>query len=116
MTAAEVVRAMYDAFARGDFATAMEFVAEDVVWDPGIPDHDVSQGKPALNAFFRRWLGTWSDYRFTVEEITDLGGGRVATVFHERGTGRGSGIVVDELLRGVHEVRDGKVVSWKREA
>lgn len=110
----EVVRRMVDAFVRDDVEGALECLSPAVVWDPGLPDRPIYHGHEGVQAFFRSWLGAWEDYSFEQRELIDAGAGRVVSVFHERGTGRGSGLVVDTEFAGVYEVRDGQVVAWKR--
>lgn len=116
----EVVERMVEAFRRGDFDGAMACIAPDVVWDPATPDAALvdSQSQPlgqeGVRDFFRRWLGTWQDYSYEQRELIDAGGGKVVSVFVERGTGKGSGLTVETELAGVYEVMDGLVVAWTR--
>jgi ketosteroid isomerase-like protein len=81
----ELVRRMVEAFLRGDMEVALECISPDV-----------------------------ADYSFEQRDLIDAGAGRVVSVFHERGTGRGSGLAVDTEFAGIYEVRDGQVVAWTR--
>ena len=115
-----VVERMIEAFRRGDSDAAFACIAQDVRWDPSVPDMMVVDesgdlgGHESVRRFFRRWLGTWTDYSYEQLELVDAGDGKVVSVFVERGTGKGSGLRVEKTLAGVYEVRDGLVSSWKR--
>ena len=111
----EVVRRMYEAFAAGDYPAALAFLSEDVVWDPGMPDLGARHGKREVVELFTGWLGTWADYRLDLVEVVGGTEGVVA-VFRQRGTGRGSGVTLDETHIGVHRVRDGLVTTLDRYA
>ena len=57
-------------------------------------------------------FSTFDNYRPEVEQITDVGGGRVLTLAIEHGVGRGSGARV-QAARTAHlwTLRDGKAVQ-----
>ncbi|HET9120579.1 MAG TPA: nuclear transport factor 2 family protein [Solirubrobacterales bacterium] len=107
----EIVRAMLDAFNRGDFDASLEFLAEDIEWhDPAdVPGAGVHRGPDEVRRFFVAWLGAWETYTAEAEELIDAGD-RVVVVHHEWGRGRESGIEVDNRSANLFELRDGKVV------
>jgi ketosteroid isomerase-like protein len=91
-----------------------ELLSEDVVWTvPMLDQQDSFCGHRGVAEFFRRWLGTWEGYRFEIEEIREVGDGRVVTLFTESGRGRGSGAPVQIRPLGIWTVRDGKVVDYR---
>jgi ketosteroid isomerase-like protein len=67
-------------------------------------------GQEAITEFFRRWAGTFEDYPWEVERLTDLGSGAVLAVLREIGRGKGSGARVDRPLATLYNVIDGKIV------
>jgi uncharacterized protein len=105
------VRAMIDAFNRGDFETSLGFLDDDIEWhDPtDVPGADVHRGPEGVRAFFVRWLGAWETYTAEVEEVIDAGD-KVVVVHHEWGRGKGSGVEIDNRSANVFDVRDGKVI------
>ena len=109
----EIVEAMYRAFAEGDYAGSLEYLHEDVYWNPGMPDLGARRGKQEVVDLFVGWLGTWDDYRLDLVEVIPGSDGVVA-LFRQRGRGKGSGVELDEVHVGVHHVRDGKVATLHR--
>ena len=63
----------------------------------------------AITEFFRRFAGTFEDYRWEDERLTDLGSGAVLAVLRETGRGKGSGVPVDRPLAALYTVIDGKI-------
>jgi ketosteroid isomerase-like protein len=113
MTAAvDIVTEVCRRFA--DDEDPFELLADDVVWEVPMFDHDESfHGHLGVAEFFRRWLGTWEGYEFELEEMHPCTDGRVVTLFTERGRGRGSGVPVEIRPLGVWTVADGKVVAYR---
>jgi ketosteroid isomerase-like protein len=58
----------------------------------------------------RSYRGTFDEYKYEVEKLTDAGGGSVVAVIHERGRGRGSGAPVARTIAILYTVIDGKIV------
>ena len=62
---AEVVRATWDAWERGDLDAVLQIWDPEVVWDmshfPGWPDQ-VHRGHDSVRRFLEDWLEIWSDY------------------------------------------------------
>jgi ketosteroid isomerase-like protein len=53
----------------------------------------------------------FEDLRVEVEEVRDLGEGRVLLVARYLGRGRKSGIELDQRISSIHRLRDGMIVS-----
>ena len=108
----EVVRAMWAAYARGDFQASLEAYTEDTVWDDTRyrPDGGVHLGRDAVVDLVRTWRGTWEDYETEAEQLLDAGGDRVAAVLRETGVGKGGGVELTNRWGIVVTVRDGKIV------
>ena len=108
----EIVRAMWAAYARGDWAASLRAYSEDTVWDDTRyrPDGAVHRGHDALVDLVRTWRGTWERYQAQVEDVLDAGGDRVAAVLRETGEGKGGGVELTNRWGLVLTVRDGRIV------
>ena len=108
--AVEVVREVFKRFAEG--GDPFPLLDENVIFDvPMVPSH--YEGHRGVAEFFRTWIGTWDDYKVSLEDLMPAPDGRVLAMFCEEGSGRGSGVPVHLHPAAVWEVRDGKVVSFK---
>lgn len=107
----EVVRAMWAAYAQGDFEASLEPYAEETVWDDTRyrPDGAVHLGRGAVVEVARTWRGAWDDYEVEAEDVLDAGGDTVAVVLRETGRGKGGGIEMTNRWGVVTTVRDGRI-------
>src|SRR5262245_55357379 len=107
----EVVRAHIEAWSAEDAPRALSFLDPHVVadvWRTGGSD-SAFYGSDAIAEYFRRYAGTFEDYRWEGERLTDLGSGAVLAVMRETGRGKGSGVPVDRSLATLYTVIDGKI-------
>ena len=104
-----LIRAMYDAFGRGDLLDVFSTLAQDVVIEqtPELPWGGSYQGLEGAREFFLRLL-QHIDSRVEVQEVF-AAGSRVVVMARTRGLARATGTAFD--IRAVHvfEVRRGKV-------
>jgi len=115
VAAIDVVRQIYATWQRGD--QPWELLDEHIVWNcpmPDVPDENY-RGHAGVAEFFRKWLGTWSDYEFRLDELTELPDGRVRARFWERGRGKGSGARVELRVVGHWTVAGGKAIRFDSE-
>lgn len=107
----EVVREFCQAYAARDWPRTRELQGEDarLVLPEGHPEAGEYRGWDEIVSYFRRWLGTWEHYEWTVERFVTEGD-RVAVLARERGTGKGSGAETANDPGIVYTVRDGRVV------
>jgi uncharacterized protein len=107
----EIVRAMLNAFNRGDFEASLQFLDEGVEWHdpPDVPDAGVHRGPEEVRRWMARWLGAWESYTAEAEELIDAGD-QVVVVHHERGRGKGSGAEVEHRSANLFDLRNEKVV------
>ena len=57
----------------------------------------------------KNWIGTFEEYRYEVERLTDLGSGAVVVAASETGRGKGSGAPVDRSFGVLYTVIEGKI-------
>jgi ketosteroid isomerase-like protein len=108
----EVVRQVYEAFDRGDAATALSFIDPEVVMDATHRvDGRIGHGHQEMAAILAEWLGTWDEWRQEVEETRDLGD-RVLVISTQYGVGKGSGIEWENRFAMLYEVEGGKITRW----
>jgi len=108
----EVVRAMWAAYARGDFEASLGTYTEDTVWDDTLyrPDGAVHLGRDALVEVVRTWRAAWDDYDIEAEQVLDAGDDRVAVVLWEAGRGKGGGVELTNRFGLVTTLRRGQIV------
>ena len=107
----ELIRAVYERWQRDD--PALDLLARDIDWSTPHPGASDLHGVKEVASFLRRFRGTWSDWEIEVEELRDLGDGRVLVRFTEHARGRGSGALTSERVEGLWTVRDGRATSFR---
>ena len=108
----EIVRRMMESWVGGAPETALRYMAADVEYDVTVrPDGKVWHGHEGVSRAVIEWVGAWSEWSFEVERYLDVDDDRVAFLWQERGTAKGSGVPMS--LKGISVVtlRDGVVVS-----
>src|SRR5437868_4475598 len=108
----DLVRSVYAAWERGDFASAawadpaLEFVSADG------PTPGSWTGVSHWQQDMRDWLQAWDDYRCIMDECRELDDERVLTFHYRSGHGKTSGIdlaATSERGANVFYCRGGKV-------
>jgi uncharacterized protein len=110
----ELMRALYDAFARDDMAFILEGCDPDIEIVEGtmMPGARTYQGHQGLLDAIDNWAGQWDDFSVELERITDAGD-RVVSLTHHRGRGKVSGAPVELHVAYVHTIKGGKVIRWQ---
>ncbi|HEU0023515.1 MAG TPA: nuclear transport factor 2 family protein [Thermoleophilaceae bacterium] len=110
----EVVREIYDRFRAGDMAGALALHhAEIEVHDrPEVPDPQVYRGHDGVLASLGVSQAAFEGLDLVPEEFIGVGN-RVVVVFRFTGTGRESGVPIDEQLAHVWTIRDGKALRME---
>jgi ketosteroid isomerase-like protein len=119
----EIVRRHIEAWSVEEAALALSFLDLHVVLDltrAGAIEGAV-YGPEGVSEHFRRYAGTFEDYRWEVQRLDDLGTGSVLAVVTESGRGKGSGASVKRPLAALYTLVDRKIVritmfSGEREA
>jgi ketosteroid isomerase-like protein len=105
-----VVRDLWDAFARGDFESALGAFDAEVEWDGrNIPDGRIGRGHEAVMDHARRWAAIWQDWTVEVEDLQEVAPGVVIAFTRERATSE-TGVEMDERHAEAYLVRNGKIV------
>lgn len=107
----DVVRGLFDAFNGGDYARCFSFIDPEVEWeDPrGIPGGGVHRGHDGVRSWFARWLAAWDGFAVVPEEFVDAGR-HVVVAERLRGTGRASGVPIEQAWVAVYTLREGRIV------
>jgi ketosteroid isomerase-like protein len=111
----EIVQRVLDGFSRLDRASVEPLLHPDVEWRTvlgpllGVP---TVSGRDAMLRFaFEEIPDVTENPRVEVEELRDLGDGRVLVIARYLGRGKGSGIELEQQISSVHRLRDGMIVS-----
>ena len=110
----EVVQAIYECWARGDFRATADKVATDFEWKQlhGVVEPGSHIGADA-NRALRRIFEVYEDFRIEAEEYIDAGG-MIVVVTRARGTARGSGLQMDQESVHAWTVREGKLFGMEQ--
>jgi len=111
----EVVRAVVDAFNRGDLTTALGLCTEDVEfdWSRRMLDGEVFHGHEGLRQFMQDTLEIFDEIHIPAEDVTDLGDDVVLLAGSARFRGHASGLGVEAYAANLWTVRDGKVARFR---
>jgi ketosteroid isomerase-like protein len=109
----EVVRRIYSAWERGNFAEVGKLFDPEIVFESVMPDsieRIVAHGPEGIGAFMREFLAQWRDYRLVGEDFRQVGTQTVLVEGHQSGIGRQSGVAVESPTFSVWTFRNGRVV------
>jgi ketosteroid isomerase-like protein len=106
----EIVRGMLEAWRRGDTDAALSAFAADCVYKTPL---EVYHGREGVDEGTRRFVGTFDDYRFEIEEVSDVGEDRVVCLARQSGRVKGSGAQVEADIGHVYEIRDREIVGLR---
>ena len=100
----ELAQRWIDAVNAGDIDAATSLFAPDIVWQ-GV--FQTFHGRAAARGFVQDWLDAYDEFELGAEEVRDLGGGVVFSVFIQRGRPRGATGWVELRAATVNIVVDG---------
>jgi ketosteroid isomerase-like protein len=109
----ELVRIALQAYANGDCEIALALADPLIRWDERASrlDGDLVWRKRDVERAMRRYLDGWENYRFDLEDLAEVGPGKVVGICRERGRPK-NGVPVDRRFGGLWVVEAGKIVSW----
>jgi ketosteroid isomerase-like protein len=109
----EVVKIALQAYANGDCEIALALADPLIRWDERAsrPDGDLVWGHDDVQRAMRRYLDSWEVYDFDLEDIAEVGPGKVVGICRERGKPK-DGPPVDRRFGGLWLVEDSKIAAW----
>lgn len=109
----ELVKIALQAYGNGDCEIALGLAGPLIRWDERAsrPDGDLVWRKEDVQRRMRRYLDSWESYRFDLEDIAEVGPGKVVGICRERGKPH-DGPPVDRRFGTLWVVEDSKIVSW----
>jgi ketosteroid isomerase-like protein len=111
----EVIRRMFEAYARGGFAAVAEFIHPDfemtlMANHPlGGKTYKAGDAGKAMLEFGE----SFEDFRAEAEEFIDAANDRVVVAYHERGRARGGSVELDQVFGTLYSLRDGKIARME---
>lgn len=109
----ELVKIALQAYGNRDCEIALALADPLIRWDERAsrPDGDLVWGHDDVQRAMRRYLDSWEGYRFDLEDVAEVGPGKVVGICRERGTPK-DGSPVDRRFGGLWVVEHSKIVSW----
>src|SRR3954452_4176232 len=109
----ELVKIALQAYGNGDCEIALGLADPLIRWDERAsrPDGDLVWGHDKVHRAMRRYLDGWEQYRFELEDVAEVGPGKVVGICRERGKPK-DGAQIDRRFGGLWLVKDAKIVSW----
>ena len=109
----ELVKIALQAYGNGDCEIALALADPLIRWDERASrtDGDLVWKRDEVQRAMRRYLDSWESYRFDVEDIAEVGPGKVVAICRERGKPK-DGVDVDRRFGGLWVVDQGKISSW----
>jgi ketosteroid isomerase-like protein len=109
----ELVKIALQAYGQRDCEIALALADPLIRWDERAsrPDGDLVWGQEDVQRAMRRYLDSWERYRFDLEDVAEVGPGKVVGICRERGT-PAEGAPVDRRFGGLWIVEHSKIVSW----
>ena len=110
----EVVRAMYEYWARGDFSVSFfDSEVEHSRIGPDTPDMEGEwRGAGNVSRAMAEYLHPFSDLRIEAERIIDLDDDRVLVLARQTARGKLSGAPIDHEFGDLFTLRGGKIVRY----
>jgi ketosteroid isomerase-like protein len=112
MTSAELARAGFEAFNRGDLETVLSLLSPDVevhsVAEMG--EEGTYHGHEGYLEWTGIWLDAWEEFQVELIEVEAVDDENVLVHSRQRGRGKGSGVEVEQLGVYLFTVRDGRAV------
>ena len=116
----EIVRGIYEAWARGDFTTGPAHFHPEIRFESFMPDSAnryVTYGLDGIVAFMGEFLPSWREYRIAGERFLEIDERTVLVEGRQDGVGRYSGALVRDPVFSVWTFEGDRVVRliWERD-
>jgi ketosteroid isomerase-like protein len=107
---AELARRGIDAFNRGDIATVLEQLDDEieVYTPPELPNAGIYRGHEGFLRWAAQWSEAWEEFRLELERLDFVGEHYEVVTVRQFGRGAGSGVEVEMRIAQLYEVHDGK--------
>ena len=114
----DVVRRAFEEFkeglAQGDpaapFASGLNHPDAEWVLPPNSPGfRQLYRGRAGFLEFMKTWTEDF-EWAIELERVIDAGDDRVVAIFHQRATGKGSGVPVELRMALLYELQDARIV------
>jgi ketosteroid isomerase-like protein len=105
----EPVRRLLAAFNKRDWGAFSAELDSEVEYMP-VEEHAVYRGPEAVSQYTQRWLEAWDTFSLEAEEVESASAeNRAFSAIRMRGTGKGSGVEIDQRGFWVYELRGGRL-------
>ena len=117
----EIVRRGFEAFqaglAAGNPAAAIDagLTAPDAEWivPPSTPGfRQVYRGRDGFIDFMRTWTEDF-EWSIELERVIEAGDDRAVAIFHQRATGKSSGVPVELRMGLLYDIEDGRIIRMR---
>jgi ketosteroid isomerase-like protein len=115
----EVMKAAYEAFARGGLDRFIEHWTDDLdhrAIEGALDDRGPIHGKAAMQAHFQDWIDTFDELTMEPVELIDAGEDAVVAVLRFGGRAKLSGLKTDSTFATVFTIRDGRIARGREYA
>ena len=114
----DVIKGIYDAFAKGDVPGVLERMSPDIVWHEAenfpYADRNPYRGPEAVaTGVFARCVGEWDGFGVAMDDLID-GGDRVVALGRYMGAFKGTGRRMNPQAVHVWTLKDGKAVAFQQ--
>jgi ketosteroid isomerase-like protein len=109
----ELVKIALQAYGNGDCEIALALADPLIRWDERASrmDGDLVWKHDEVERAMRRYLDSWDQYRFDLEDVAEVGPATVVGICRERGKPK-DGAPVDRRFGGLWVIEHSKIVSW----
>jgi hypothetical protein len=109
----ELVKIAVKAYGDGFCEVALGLADPLIRWDERAsrPDGELVWNHDDVQRAMRRYLDSWQEYFFDLEDVAEVAPGKVVGICREWGVDS-EGITVDRRFGGLWVIEEGKIASW----
>jgi ketosteroid isomerase-like protein len=110
----EMVRRTFEAYAHEGVAVVFPLLDRDVeVYSPPeVANSGLYRGVDGYRAWTDAWFDAWDEFVIEPEDVEAVGETCVIAVCRQRGTGKASGIEVEQTMVYMWDFQDGRIVRF----